>query len=103
MIRILEAVGVNPFDMDYILRRFEHLSQRIEQMHLDAYLRYVHDWRRRLFFDFLSGVARGIGFSVGFSILGALLLYLLRNMALANLPVIGRFLAELVRIVETNL
>ena len=94
---------MNLFDMDYILRRFEHLSQRIEQMHLDAYLRYVHDWRRRLFFDFLSGVARGIGFSVGFSILGALLLYLLRNIALANLPVIGRFLAELVRIVETNL
>ena len=97
------VVDMNPFDMDYILRRFEHISQRIEQMHLDAYLRYVHDWRRRLFFDFLSGVARGIGFSVGFSILGALLLYLLRNMALANLPVIGRFLAELVRIVETNL
>jgi len=94
---------MNPFDMDYILRRFEHISQRIEMMHLDAYLRYVHDWRRRLFFDFLSGVARGIGFSIGFSILGALLLYLLRNMALANLPVIGRFLAELVRIVETNL
>jgi len=94
---------MNPFDMDYILRRFESVSQRIEQMHLDAYLRYVHDWRRRLFFDFLSGVARGIGFSVGFSVLGALLLYLLRNMALANLPVIGRFLAELVRIVENNL
>lgn len=94
---------MNPFDMDYMLRRLEYISQRMEQMHLDAYLRYVHDWRRRLFFDFLSGVARGIGFSVGFSILGALLLYLLRNMALANLPVIGRFLAELVRIVETNL
>ena len=94
---------MNPFDMDYILRRFEWLSQRMEQMHLDAYLRYVHDWKRRLFFDFLSGVARGVGFSVGFSILGALLLYLLRNMALSNLPVIGRFLAELVRIVENNL
>lgn len=94
---------MNPFDMDYILRRFECITQRIEQMHLDAYLRYIHDWKRRLFFDFLSGVMRGIGFSVGFSILGALLLYLLRNMALANLPVIGRFLAELVRIVENNL
>jgi len=94
---------MNPFDLDYLLRRFERLSQRIDQMHLDAYLRYVHDWKRRLFFDFLSGIARGVGFSVGFSVLGALLLYLLRNMALANLPVIGRFLAELVRIVETNL
>lgn len=94
---------MNPFDFDFILRRFEYLAQRLELMHLEAYLRYVHDWRKRLFFDFLSGIARGVGFSLGFSVLGALLLYLLRNIALSNLPVIGKFLAELVRIVENNL
>ena len=92
---------MNPFD--HLLRRFEHLIQRLELMHIDAFLRYVHDWRRRLFFDFLSGIARGVGFSIGFSVLGALLLYLLRNMALSNLPVIGQFVAQLVRIVESNL
>lgn len=94
---------MNPFDAKLILRRLENLSCRLELMHLDAFLRYVHDWRKRLFFDFLSGIARGIGFSIGFSVLGALLLYLLRNMALSNLPVIGEFLAQLVRIVENNL
>ena len=91
------------FEYEDLLRRIERLTQRLELMHLDAFLRYVHDWRRRLLFDFLSGIARGVGFSIGFSVLGALLLYLLRNMALTNLPVIGRFLAELVRIVENNL
>ncbi len=94
---------MNPLNPDELLRRMEHLTQRLELLHLDAFIRYVHDWRRRLFFDFLSGIARGIGFSVGFSVLGALLIYILRNMALSNLPVIGRFLAELVRIVENNL
>ena len=94
---------MNPFDFDFILRMFEHLAQRLELMHLEAYLRYVHDWRKRLFFDFLSGIARGVGFSLGFSVLGALLLYILKNIALSNLPVIGKFLAELVRIVENNL
>lgn len=91
------------WDADYILRRLEHMIRRMEALHLDAFLRYVHDWRKRLLFDFLSGIARGIGFSIGFSILGALLLYLLRNIALSNLPVIGEFLAQLVRIVENNL
>lgn len=94
---------MNPFDFDFVLRRLEHLTQRLELMKLDAYLRYVQDWKRRLFFDFLSGIVRGVGFSVGFTILSALLLYILKNMALSNLPVIGRFLAELVRIVEKNL
>lgn len=91
------------FGFEWVIQRLELIAQRMEHMHIDAYLRYVHNWRRRLTMDFLSGIVRGIGFSIGFSILGALLIYILRNIALANLPVIGRFLAELVRIVENNL
>lgn len=94
---------MNPSDLDFIVRRLERMTQRMEQLRLDAYLRYMHNWRKRLWFEFLGGIARGVGFSVGFSVLGALLLYLLRNVALANLPVIGKLLAELVRIVENNL
>lgn len=94
---------MNRWNEDILLTKLERLARRLEQLHLDSYLRYVHNWKRRLVSDFLSGIARGLGFSVGFSILGALLLYLLRNAALANLPVIGRFLADLVRIVENNL
>ena len=94
---------MNPFELDWLVRRLEHVAQRMEQIHLERYLRYVHNWRRRLLMDFLSGIVRGVGFSVGFTVLGALLLYILRNIALANLPVIGEFLAELVRIVEQKL
>jgi len=90
-------------DFDFILRRLERLVHRMDMLRLDAYLRYANNWKKRVFFEFLSGIARGVGFSIGFSILGALLLYILRNVALANLPVIGKLLAELVRIVELNL
>ena len=92
-----------PLNSDILLHKLDALVHRLEQMHIDAYLRYVRNWKRRLAVDFLSGIARGLGFSVGFTILGALLIYFLRNAALANLPVIGRFLADLVRIVENNL
>lgn len=94
---------MNSFELDWLVRRLEHVAQRMEQIHLERYLRYVHNWRRRLLMDFLGGIVRGVGFSVGFTVLGALLLYILRNIALANLPVIGEFLAELVRIVEQKL
>ena len=94
---------MSPFELEWLVRRLEHVAQRMEQMHLERYLRYVHNWKRRLLMDFLGGIVRGVGFSVGFTVLGALLLYILRNIALANLPVIGEFLAELVRIVEQKL
>ena len=94
---------MKPYEPEWIVRRLEQVAQRMEQVHLECYLRYVYNWRRRLLMDFLSGIVRGVGFSVGFTVLGALLLYILRNIALANLPVIGEFLAELVRIVEQKL
>lgn len=90
-------------ELERLRRRLEELTLRMEQLRLEDYLRYAQNWRRQLLMHFLSGMIRGIGFSIGFTILGALLLYVLRNMALANLPVIGRFLAEIVRIVENNL
>lgn len=90
-------------DLERITRKLEALCERMELMHLDDYLRHVKNWRRRLLSEMLSGIARGVGFSIGFTILGAFILYLLRNIALANLPVIGKFLAEIVRIVERNL
>lgn len=90
-------------ELERLRRRLEELTLRMEQLRLEDYLRYAQNWRRQLLMHFLSGMIRGIGFSIGFTVLGALLLYVLRNMALANLPVIGRFLAEIVRIVENNL
>ena len=91
----------------------ERISMQLEQIEESLPRRPL--WKRRLLEDLLSGAARGIGFSIGFTVLGALLLYVLQSIALANLPIIGKFqcapvlpeigkfLAELVRIVESNL
>ena len=89
--------------LNQLIKKLDGITRRMEMLHLDAYLRYLSNWKKRLMMEFLSGIARGMGFSIGFSVLGALVLYLLRNMAMANLPVIGRFRADLFRIVEKNL
>ena len=87
----------------WLYQRLESQVHRLEMLRIEEFIAYTQNWKRRLMHDFLSGVARGVGFSVGFTLLGAVILFLLKNAALANLPIIGRFLAELVRIVETNL
>ena len=89
-------------DFDLALR-FEKLANQLEALRLDDYLCFCQNWKRRLLHDFCSGIARGVGFSIGFTLLGAMILYLIKNAALENLPGIGRFLAEVVRIVERNL
>ena len=79
----------------------ERISRQLDEIEKRLPPRSV--WKHRRLADLASGAARGVGFSIGFTVLGALLLYVLQSIALANLPIIGKFLAELVRIVESNL
>lgn len=88
---------------DRLMESMERTLRQMQQLRLDEYLRYAGNWKRRLAGELLGGLLRGIGFSIGFTLFSAMIVLLLRNMAMANLPVIGRFLAEVVRIVERNL
>lgn len=67
------------------------------------YMQYLQSWPRLFLTNFLAGVMRGVGFAVGFSILGAIVVMVVQRLALANLPGIGDFFAEIVRIVQMKI
>jgi len=61
----------------------------------------INNPRRYMMVNFLGGLFRGFGIALGMTILGAFVLYMLQRLVVLNLPVIGDFIAELVRIVLT--
>lgn len=77
-----------------LFEKVEALASTLERMRLDEYLDFVSDFKRMLLYAFAGGVARGVGFMFGFSIIGALVVTLLRTIVLDNIPGIGSFLAE---------
>ena len=48
-------------------------------------------------------MARGFGMAVGFTLLGAMLIYILQKIMILRLPLIGEFIAEIVNIVQQRL
>ena len=48
-------------------------------------------------------MARGVGMAVGFTILGAILVIVLQDLARHNLPLIGDMLAQIVSVVQKQL
>lgn len=84
-------------------KRMEEHLRALERLQLAEYLRYVQDTRRLMRTQFVSGLFRGMGMAVGFTILGAVLVVLLQALAQRNLPVIGDFLAQIVAIVQSRL
>lgn len=83
--------------------QIERLLASLERMRFEEYLKYMDNRKRQLVDSFLLGLARGVGTAVGFTILGALAVMLLQNLAKKNLPLIGGFLAELARLVLERL
>jgi len=72
----------------------------MEKMKLAEYVQLLdHPWRL-MYINFIAGLARGVGIAIGFTILGAMVLYFLRILVMLNLPLIGNFIAEIVRMVQ---
>ncbi len=84
-------------------RRLEGLASALERLRLDEYLEYVTDKRRVILSHILFGVLRGMGFALGFSILSAFVVVLLRHLVVENIPLIGGFLAEVINAIQQRL
>lgn len=85
------------------LRQLDRWLAAMERLRLSDYVRYVDDRKRLFWTSFWGGVARGVGMAVGFTILGAVLVLILQDLAKHNLPLIGDTLAQIVSIVQKRL
>ena len=74
--------------------RVDKLAGILERMRLDEYLDHVSNRRRLAWNTVLLGMLRGLGFAIGFTVLGAALMVILSRLAVNNIPVIGEFLAD---------
>ena len=81
----------------------ERFIAAAERMRLAEYVRFESDRRARLRDAFWQGVARGLGAMVGFSVLGAVVVVILRHLAEKNLPVIGDFIAQIILLTQMRL
>jgi len=83
--------------------KVEKLALAVEKMKIAEYVEYLSDIRKMLLVNFFAGLARGLGMAVGFTILGAILIYMLHELVLLNLPLIGDFIAHIVKLVDFSL
>ncbi len=78
--------------------QLQQVGQQLEKFNIAQYLEMLNNPRRYLFVNFAAGLARGLGFAIGFTLLGALVIYFLQRLVVLNLPVIGEFLKTLIEI-----
>jgi hypothetical protein len=75
----------------------------MEKMKLAEYVDLLEKPYKLMYVNFISGIARGLGIAIGFAILGAIIVLALQRLVSLNLPLIGDFIADLVKIVQLQL
>jgi len=90
-------------ERDEIMKKLEEISERMQGLNLAEYIEMVRSPRRMLVINFVSGLARGLGIAIGATVLGAIFLIFLLDLAQSNIPLIAEFVARIIKIVETYL
>jgi hypothetical protein len=85
---------------EIISTQLERLALYLEKMNVAGYVELLQRPARLLFLNFAAGLARGLGIAIGATLVFALMLELMRRIILLNIPGIGGFVAQIMKIVE---
>lgn len=78
----------------------ERLVHHLEAMRISEYVELLERPSKLIFINFIAGIARGLGIAIGATLVFAVMLEFLRRLIMLNIPGIGNFIAEIIRIVE---
>ena len=89
--------------VDFLISKLEVIANSLERSGLEELISYKTNTKKYIVSSFIGGVFRGLGISVGFTILGAIVIMILTKLASINLPLIGELIAEIVRMMEMKI
>lgn len=86
-----------------LVEKMEELIWALEKASLAEWIELYRRPVRLVYLNFIAGIARGLGIALGVTVLGTLIIYIVRELALQNLPLIGKLIAEIVRMVQREI
>ena len=89
--------------IEYVKSKLDEMSLNMEKLGIAEYVELLNNPHRLFRVNFWAGVARGFGMAIGFTVLAALVIYILQKIVVLNMPVIGNFIADIVNIVVNQL
>ena len=82
--------------------KLESINNVLEKSNLRE-LAFVLGNKKEIFKrNLIAGVARGIGSAIGFTLLGAMIIYGLQYVVRLNIPIIGEYISDIVKIVQES-
>ncbi len=81
-------------------KNIENLLESLQRSNIEEILYLMGSKKEIAKRNFIAGIFRGIGIGIGVTIISALIIYLLQKIVRWNLPIIGKYIHDIVEIVE---
>lgn len=75
-------------------KSLEKLANRLEAMQIASYIELLEKPRKLIVTNFVAGIARGLGFALGTTIVFAIVIEVLRRIILLNIPLLSNYLVD---------
>jgi hypothetical protein len=76
------------------------LLKKFDFWGVGEFINFLKNPTRIFFLNVLAGLGRGVGFALGFTILTALVIFLLKRAV--SVPVIGNYIAQLLEFIQSQ-
>jgi hypothetical protein len=100
-------VGIKNTDTNPLLEKIHdavtEMAKNMERTQIADYVRLLNSPKRLILLNILAGTARGVGIAIGFTLFTATIVYILKALGALDLPIIGDYIADIVRIVQAQL
>ncbi|MBP1992777.1 DUF5665 domain-containing protein [Paenibacillus eucommiae] len=83
--------------------KVSHIAAHMERTQIADYVQLLNHPRRLIWLNLLSGISRGVGIALGFTVFATTIVYVLQFVGALNLPIIGDYIAEIVKQVQFQL
>ena len=81
-------------------RNLKKLNYMLEKNNIFEILEILGNKRKIFIRNLIAGISKGIGIGIGFSIITALIVYVMQKIIRLNIPVLSQYISDIVEIVE---
>lgn len=89
--------------LDAVEERLVKISNDMERTQIADYINLMDRPMKLIWRHFIGGIARGVGSALGWIFFATTLIIILQKLGALNLPIIGDYIADIVRIVQKQM
>lgn len=95
-------MDLNNKNMEMFEKNIEKLNKSFTENKLFELSEIIGNWKKLLWRNLLSGISKGVGIGIGFSIITAIIIILLQRIITLNIPIISQYISDIIEIVQAN-